>query len=124
MALEERQAVAPEPGSVFHYKYLLDVTGNGFQLEPTLVKVTFESRVHRYETETGSVSLAMTTHDPLGEIEVFEVLDASYAETDVTTRQENLATVDPEAFLPYAFGTGRVDDWLTLDDASASSSAV
>jgi acetoacetate decarboxylase len=107
----------PDPSSVFHYKYLPDVTGSGFQFDPTLVRVTFETDLHRLETGSGSVSLATTDHDPLGEIAVREVLGASYSEADLYSSQENLTTVDPEAFLPYAFGTGRVDDWLEHDNA-------
>jgi len=87
------------------------------------VKVTFETQIHRYETGTGSVALASTTHDPLAEIEVRDVLDASYSLADIVSRQQNLTTVDPEAFRPYAFGKGRVDDWLALDDVNGTSTS-
>lgn len=113
----------PDPGtrSVFHYKYLPDATGEGFQFDPTLVKITFDSDVHQYETGTGTVTLATTEHDPLGEIVVEEVVDASYAVVDSYTSQENVTTVDPVSFLPYAYDNGSVDDWLTLDNLSAAS---
>jgi acetoacetate decarboxylase len=116
--METTQDVEPDSRTVFHYKYLPDATGKGFQFDPTLVEVTFESDLHRFETGTGSVSLATTEHDPLGEIRVSELIGASYSEADIYSSQENLARVDPEAFLPYAFGNGRVDDWLSLDNMS------
>lgn len=104
--------------TVFHYKYLPDATGRGFQFDPTLVKVSFESRVHRFETGSGSVTLGRTTHDPLEDVEVEELRGAAYTEADLVSDQTNLTTVDPEAFLPYAFGGGGMDDWLALDEAS------
>lgn len=118
--MDTERAVDPEPRTVFHYKHLPDVTGDGFQFDPTLVAVTFESDLHQFETGTGSVSLATTEHDPLGEIEVEELRGASYSVADIYSSQESLTMVDPDAFRPYAFGTGRVDDWLVLDDLSAS----
>lgn len=118
--MDAKRTVDPEPRTVFHYKHLPDVTGQGFKFDPTLVKVTFESDLRRFETGTGSVSLATTDHDPLGEIEIMELLGASYSVADVYSSQEPLTAVDPDAFLPYAFGTGRVDDWLALDDLSGS----
>jgi acetoacetate decarboxylase len=116
--LDAERDVDPAARTVFHYKYLPDATGRGFQFDPTLVAVTFESDLHRYETGTGSVSLATTEHDPLGEIVCEEVLETSYSVADIASSQENLVTVDPDAFLPYAFGAGRVDDWLALDNLS------
>jgi hypothetical protein len=41
--------------------------------------------------------------------------------TDVASSQEEVTTVDSEAFAPYAFGGGRVDDWLALDDTADAS---
>lgn len=116
--MDAERDIDSDPRTVFHYKYLPDVTGRGFQFDPMLVGITFESDLHRFETGTGSVSLAKTEHDPLGEIALVERLGASYSVADITSSHENLMTVDPEAFLPYAFGTGRVDDWLALDNLS------
>lgn len=115
--METERTVDADPQSVFHYKYLPDVTGSGFQFDPTLVRVVFETDLHRFETGTGSVRLATTDHDPFGEIPVKEILGVSYSVADLSSSQENLTTVDPQAFLPYAYGTGRVDDWLEHDDA-------
>lgn len=117
--LESRRDVDPAPRTVFHYKYLPDVTGQGFQFDPTLVRVDFESDLHRFETGSGSVTLGRTEHDPLADVAVEETLGAAYTEADLTSSQTELATVDPEAFAPYAFGRG-ADDWLALDDLSGA----
>ncbi|WP_226482689.1 acetoacetate decarboxylase family protein [Natrinema amylolyticum] len=110
----------PDPNSqtIYHYKALPDVTGRGFQFDPTLVRVTLESDLHTFETGSGSVSLGNGSDSPLGELEIETVLGASYTEADLRSTQENVTTVDPEAFLPYAFGTGRSNDWLELDNIS------
>jgi acetoacetate decarboxylase len=118
--MESTRELDPDPRTVFHYKHLPDATGDGLQFDPVLVGVTFESDLHRFETGSGSVTLATTEHDPLGEIGVETVVGASYSEADIYSSQETLTTVDPEAFLPYAFGTGGVDDWLALDNLAES----
>ncbi|MDS0476979.1 acetoacetate decarboxylase family protein [Natrinema sp. 1APR25-10V2] len=112
----ERQ---PEPSSqtVYHYKALPDATGRGFQFDPTLVRVTLNSDLNAYESGTGSLSLG-SPDGPLGDLEIESVLGASYTEADLRTTQENVTTVDPESFLPYAYGTGRSNDWPELDNTS------
>ena len=115
--METRRDTTPAPRTVFHYKYLPDATGRGFQFDPTLVRVDFESDLHRFETGPGSVTLGRTEHDPLGDVTVEETLGAAYAEADLTSSQTVLSTVDPEAFAPYAVARG-ADDWLALDDRS------
>ncbi|MFC5973495.1 acetoacetate decarboxylase family protein [Halomarina salina] len=112
---DSRRDIDPAPRTVFHYKYLPDVTGGGFQFDPTLVRVDFESDLHRFETGPGAVTLGRTDHDPLADVTVEETLGAAYAEADLTSSQTELATVDPEAFAPYALARG-ADDWLALDD--------
>lgn len=104
----------PEPTSqtVYHYKAIPDATGRGFQFDPTLVRVTFESDLRAYETGSGSLSLG----GPLAELEVESVLGAAYTESDLRSTQENVTTVDPESFRPYAYGLGRSPDWLALDN--------
>ena len=114
--MESEPTVEPDSGPVFHYKHLPEVTGDGLQSNPTLVAVSFESDLRQFETGKGSLSLATTEHDPLGEIEIVEQLGATYSVADIASSQRVLTTVDPELFLPYAFGAGRVDDWLTLDN--------
>jgi acetoacetate decarboxylase len=119
--METRRDASSGVRTVFHYKHLPDVTGQGFQFDPTLVRVDFKSDVHRFETGPGSVTLGRTEHDPLGDIAVEETRGAAYTEADLISSQTELATVDPETFAPYAFARG-ADDWLALDDVSDAES--
>lgn len=119
--MRTEQDIDPDPRPVFHYKYQPDVTGRGFQFEPTLVSVSFESDLYQYETGRGNISLSTTDHDPFGELEVVDIRDITFSKADLYSNQENLTRVDPEAFLPYAYGNGRVDDWLALDNLSDAS---
>lgn len=110
---EEKEARTVE-GTVFHYKYLPDPTGDGLQFDPLLVGVTFESEIRRLVEGTGTVELRSTEHDSFGDLPIEETLGASYSEGDIVSSQEKLATVDAEEFLPYAYSTGAVDDWLAF----------
>ncbi|OLZ39440.1 hypothetical protein A6E15_18950 [Natrinema saccharevitans] len=82
------------------------------------MRVTLDSDLAAYESGTGSLSLGEGPNGPLSDLEIAEVLGASYTEADLRTTQENVTTVDPESFLPYAFGAGRSNDWLELDNLS------
>lgn len=113
-SVETNRAVESASRTVFHYKYLPDATGSGFQFDPTLVRVDFESDLHRFETGAGTVSLGHTEHDPLRDLGVEERLSTAYTEADLTSSQAVLTTVEPEAFAPYAYARG-ADDWLALD---------
>ncbi|MEF8907683.1 MAG: acetoacetate decarboxylase family protein [Haloarculaceae archaeon] len=99
--------------TVFHYKYLPAASGEGFHADPALVAVTLESTQTSAERGSADLSLGSTAHDPLGSLPVESVRGATYAETDLVLSAEEVATVDPEAFEPYAFGVG-MDDWLAL----------
>jgi len=102
-----------DPGTttVFHYKFQPAVDGDGFHADPALVAATIESSPTRVEHGDADLALGTTTHDPLGDLPVEGVVGARYAETDLALTATVLATVDPEAFRPYAFGVG-MDDWL------------
>ncbi len=93
----------------FHYKFLPSADGAGLQWDPALVMATFRTKVTRAEKGRGKVTLANTIHDPLGEIEIVDVLGASYVEGDIVSRCETLASVKAADFLPYAYG--KIDDW-------------
>ena len=43
-------------------------------------------------------------HDPVADIPVVQVIQAIYTQGHVYTSGRILCSVDPEAFLPYAFG--------------------
>ncbi|WP_226008187.1 acetoacetate decarboxylase family protein [Natrinema salinisoli] len=114
--METERQLDPKPQTIYHYKSLPDVTGRGFQFDPMLIRVTLDSDLHAYESGSGSLSLGADPASPLDELEIEEILGASYTEADLRSTQENVTTVDPESFLPYAFGTGRSNDWLELDN--------
>lgn len=101
--------------TVFHYKYLPAASGEGFHADPALVAVTLESEQTSAERGSVDLSLGSTAHDPLGSLPVESVRGATCAETDIELSAEEVATVDPEAFEPYAFGVG-MDDWLALSN--------
>jgi len=109
------EAGEPRSGAatVFHYKYLPAASGEGFYADPALVAVTLQSDQRSLEQGTATLSLGSTAHDPLGSLPVESVRGATYAETDIALSAEEVATVDPDAFEPYAFGVG-MDDWLAL----------
>lgn len=100
--------------TIYHYRTLPAVDGSGLAHDPELVAVTIESDPSRVETGTASVTLGSTDHDPLAELPVETVRDASLVETDLVLGAEVATTVDAGAFLPYAFGVG-MDDWRALD---------
>jgi hypothetical protein len=79
-----------------------------------LVMASFKTRPTLVESGVATLTLANTTLDPLGEIEILEVLDASYVEADTFSRCEALTRVDARAFLPYAYG--KLDDYASLDN--------
>lgn len=111
----EERPVDAATETVFHYKYLPDAAGDGLQFDPVLVAAEFESDVGRLLTGAGSVEFHDTAHDPYGDVPVVETVGAAYSEADTVSGQTALTTVDAEAFLPYAYSTGRVDDPLAAD---------
>lgn len=105
--------------SVFHYKYLLDERGTGFQSDPTLIRVTFDTYIREMKTGSGEVHLRSSDHDPLGDIPVHDILGASFTTEDLVSHQQSLGEVDPDEFLRYALGNGRTDDYVKHDNIHA-----
>ncbi len=98
----------------FHYKFLPKSDGQGLEWDPVLVMATFRIQVALAEKGRGKLTLGNTVHDPLGEIEIVEVLDASYTEGDLYSRCQTLAQINAAEFLPYAYG--KIDDWTALNN--------
>lgn len=114
-ATMERQEPIGESGFVnFHYKFLPKSDGQGLEWDPVLVMATFKVKVSRAEKGRGQLSLGHTVHDPLGEIEIVELLEATYTEGDIYSRCQTLATIHAAEFLPYAYG--KIDDWTALNN--------
>jgi hypothetical protein len=57
--------------------------------------------------------LASSVHDPLGDIPVVTLRQASYIEGDLIARARTIARIPAKAFFPYLYG--RLDDWTQLD---------
>jgi acetoacetate decarboxylase len=98
----------------FHYKFLPKCDGRGLEADPVLVMATFETKPTLIESGNATLTLANNALDPLGEIEIVEVLGASYVEADTYSRCQALARVDAKAFLPYAYS--KLDDYASLDN--------
>jgi len=66
----------------------------------------------RRKTSSATLRLGSTVHDPLGELEVVELLGGVYVETGMKASCVPVGTMDPDAFLPLALG--RSDYWPAL----------
>lgn len=107
--------VNPPEGFVnFHYKFLPKCDGRGLEWDPILVMARFRMFNARVESGTASLSLANTRLDPLGEIEIVEMLGATYAECDTSARCTELTRVPQADFMPYAYG--KLDDYAAMDN--------
>jgi len=114
-AAMEKKETASESGFVnFHYKYLPKSDGQGLEWDPVLVMATFKTKVTLTEKGKGKLTLGNTIHDPLGEIEIVQLLDASYTEGDIYSRCQTLAQINAAEFMPYAYG--KIDDWTALNN--------
>jgi acetoacetate decarboxylase len=113
-SMERKEAVSEARSAAFHYKFLPSADGTGLQWDPVLVVAEFDLRLSHVETGRGELRLGNTVHDPLGEIEIVDLVSVSYAEGDIYASCRTLATIEAEAFLPYAFA--KVDDWTELDN--------
>ena len=90
--------------STFHFKYLPRPDGSGFDHPPLLVHITAEVNVEAAQRGRGELVLRDSPHDPVADIPVTQVIEAIYTEGVSYTSGKILCEVDPEAFLPYAFG--------------------
>jgi acetoacetate decarboxylase len=102
----------------FHYKFLPKCDGHGLESDPVLVMATFKTKPTVIESGIATLTLANTALDPLGEIEIVELLGATYVEADTYSRCRALARIDTEAFLPYAYSKN--DDYATLDNEAGT----
>lgn len=102
----------------YYFKFLPSADGRGFAHDPELVEVTHHNVVHRTVRGSGTLTFRESCHDPLIDIPVLSVSGVSLSEGDLYTSARVVATVDREAFLPYAFA--RTDDLTVWADTPAS----
>ena len=98
----------------YHFKFLPAADGSGFAASPELIEVTHHTTTSRLARGTGTLIFRESGHDPLIDIPVLSVTGVTYSEGDTHTTARLAAPVDPEAFLPYAFG--KVDDLTVWAD--------
>jgi acetoacetate decarboxylase len=90
--------------STFHFKFAPRADGIGFDCPPQLIHVTSDTNVKVGKRGRGELIFRDSAHDPVSDIPVRQVIEAVYTEGDEYTTGRVLCEVDPEVFLPYAFG--------------------
>ena len=90
--------------STFHFKYLTNPGGVGFDHPPLLVQIDTEVSIQTSQSGKGELVFRDSPHDPVADIPVTQVIGATVTEGVTYTRGRVLCEVDPDAFLPYAFG--------------------
>ena len=90
--------------STFHFKFTPRADGVGFDCPPQLVHVTGDTNTKVARRGRGELVFRDSAHDPVSDIPVRQVIEAVYTEGDVYTTGRVLCEVDPEEFLPHAFG--------------------
>jgi len=90
--------------STFHFKYLPRPDGAGFDHPPVLVHIDTEVSIQNSQSGKGELVFRDSPHDPVADIPVTQVMGATFTEGVSYTRGRVLCQVDPDAFLPYAFG--------------------
>jgi len=100
-------------GLAFNIKALPATDGDGLEDDAILTVTEFDIDLKVNRSGTGSLVLRGTDHDPLDEIEVKEVLGASYLEGDMDSHARSIARIPAAEYLPYYYG--RLDDWSLLN---------
>ena len=93
----------------FHFKFMHAANGNGLEFDPIIVHAHFRNEFKVMKRGAGKVTLKATPHDPLPEIEIVELMGATYSEGDIYAEAKAIGTVAAAKFLPYAFQN--IDDY-------------
>lgn len=99
------------PGHYFEVKLLLSARDGGLEFDPVVVQMDVHEKATSYRTGMGSFELANSPFDPLGEIPVVSVGEASWKVSDShyeITRYD--AQPDRDAYLPWAYAARYWDD--------------
>lgn len=99
-------------GRNFNVKYELAPDGRALTGPPVLTMAEFDQTITVRRKASATVRLGSTVHDPLGELEIVEMLGGVYVETGMKARCVPVGTLDADAFLPLALG--RADFWPAL----------
>ncbi len=100
-------------GANFNIKATPAADGSSCEDDAVVTLAEFDNSLTARREGTGSVRLASSAHDPVGDIEVVEVRGAGYVEGDLIARARAIGRIPKDAFFPYLLG--RMDDWSRLD---------
>jgi len=106
---EDVPITGPSFSDRFHFKFMHSANGRGLEFDPIIVHAHFRNELKVMKRGDGKVTLKATPHDPLTEIEIVKLMDASYVEGDIFAEAKAIGTVSAEKFLPYAFQN--IDDY-------------
>jgi acetoacetate decarboxylase len=98
----------------FNVKARPAADGSGLEEDAIVTSVVNRDTRRVHLTGPGAVRLTGTAHDPVDELEVVEVLGASYVEGDAAATNRRVGTIPAAAYLPYFHGR-HADDWTALD---------
>ena len=93
----------------FNIKSWTAANGVGLEGDALLTATRFDSTLTTNIACAGTLRLASTVHDPLGDITVKRINQVRYYEGDHSTASKVVAQIPADTFLPYAYG--RNDDW-------------
>jgi len=100
-------------GANFNIKAMPSSTGIGCEDDAYLTLAEFDNALSVRKEGPGSLRLRSSVHDPVGDIPIVTVRQASYIEGDLIARARTIARIPGKAFVPYLYG--RLDDWTALD---------
>lgn len=105
----------------FHFKYFPEPTGAGFDGPVQLVLVEHHARASRFARGSATLTFRDSPHDPLFDLPVHSVAEATYSESEIRTTAKVLRTVPAQAFEEFAFA--KWDDllvWLEEPEPATS----
>ncbi|MEX0681835.1 MAG: acetoacetate decarboxylase family protein [Dehalococcoidia bacterium] len=89
--------------SSFFFKFLPRTDGAGFDCPPRLIHVSTTTNVTAARRGRGELVFRDSSHDPLSDIPVVQVIDSVYTEGHMYSTGSAVCDVDPDEFLPYAY---------------------
>jgi acetoacetate decarboxylase len=92
----------PYPATQFWFKFLPAIEGDGFDAGPLLVRVDQVRSPETLERVDGKLALRDTPAAPVVDLPVVEMVSFTYTTRRSTTNPKVVASVDPQAFLPFA----------------------
>ncbi len=104
---------ATAQGANFNIKAVPASNGVGCEDDPYLTLAEFDNTLRVRKEGPGALVLGSSVHDPLADIKVVELRNATYIEGDLISRCRTIARLPGKEFVPYLYG--RLDDWTALD---------